>query len=69
MKELKQTVNDIRRLRAMREGWKTIFTESGPHWGSDRVMAFQMVQLLDDAIFARECDLKELKEDDDEYAR
>ena len=67
MKELRQIVNDIRRLRAMREGWKTIFTESEP--GSDRVLASQMVQVLGDAIFARECDLKELKEDDDEYAR
>ena len=47
MKEQKQTVNDIRRLRAMRKGWLTIFHESKP--GSERDTAFNMIQVLDDS--------------------
>ena len=64
MKELKQTANDIRRLRAMRKGWLTIFHESKP--GSERDTAFNMIQVLDDAIFSHEYDMSQ---DDDEYAR
>lgn len=63
MKELSQTANDIRRLRAMRKGWETIFHESKP--GSERDTAFNMIQLLDDAIFSHEYDLEE---GHDEYA-